>query len=162
MFDAIVGVSQVAGSLALVASVLLLFRELRETNRLTRAANAQAMVGLSAPFYMALMQDRPLAELFTRSPRDFARLDDVDRYRYRNMLIWWLIFHENVFYQHRQGLLDSHTFKPWARDLEAFLARQDLASHWDELKGLFQDEFAGFVSDLLAEPKRGRPAYTRL
>jgi hypothetical protein len=148
----LVDISSVLGSLALVVSMLLLFRELRETNRLTRAANTQAMVDLSSPFYTSLFQDRQLAELFNQGARDFDSLDGVDQFRYKQMLIWWLIFHENVFYQRCQGLLDRHTFKPWARDLKLFVHRQNLERHWPELKGLLQDKFAAYVSLVLAEP----------
>ena len=65
-FSNISNLFQIAGSASLVVSVLFLFRELRENNRLTRAANVQALVGLSGPFYMALVQDRQLAELCAR------------------------------------------------------------------------------------------------
>lgn len=154
---ALVDISSVLGSLALVISVIFLFRELRETNRLTRAANAQAMVDLSGPFYTSLFQDRQLAELFNHGAHDFPSLDKVDQYRYKQMLIWWLIFHENIFYQRRQGLLDRHTFKPWARDLKLFVQRQNLATHWDELHPLFQDEFGNYVTLVLDEMKKQWP-----
>lgn len=139
---------QIAGSAALVVSVLFLFRELRENNRLTRAANVQALVGLSGPFYMALVQDRQLAELFARGVRK-AALDDVDRLRYQNLLIWWLTFYENIFYQRRQRLLDRRAFEPWRRELGVFLRRQNVASHWADIKDLFQAEFAAYVAAVL-------------
>jgi hypothetical protein len=141
----------ILGSLSLVVSVLILIRELRETNRLTRASNAQAMVEISGPFYLSMVQDRALAELFARSAHEFAKMDEIDRRRYHNLLVWWLIFYENIFYQHKLRLLDRHTFRPWWRDLRQFLRVQNVAQHWDELKDLFQDEFAEHVSKLIRE-----------
>jgi hypothetical protein len=141
----------IAGNLALVGTVILLIREIRENNKLNRAANSQAMVGLSSPFYMALIQDRKLAELYAQgadAPHDF---DAVDRIRYQYLLLWWLIFYENIYYQRRQKLLDSRAFEPWRRDLVLFLRRHNVVAHWGELKHLLQAEFAEEIGRMLAE-----------
>src|SRR5437870_399998 len=130
-------VATILGALSLVFSVVILIRELRETNRLTRASNAQAMVEISGPFYLSMVQDRALAELFARSAQEYAEMDEIDRRRYRSLLVWWLIFYENIFYQHKMKLLDRHTFRPWWRDLRQFLRVQNVARYWDELKDLF-------------------------
>jgi hypothetical protein len=137
-----------------VIGVLLVLRELRESTRLTRAANAQHMVEMTSPFYLSLIQDRQMAELCTHSAASFDDLDEVDRRRYRSLLTWWLIFYENVYYQRRQDFMDNHAFLPWWRDLKLFVLEQNLARHWDELKELFQEEFAAEVSKLLAETPR--------
>jgi hypothetical protein len=143
-------IASIGGSLSLVVSVWLLFLEVRMNNRLARAANAQAMVEISSPLYLTQVQNRSLAEFCVRSARDFQSLDDVDRQRYRSLLVWWLIFHENIYYQHRQGLLDDRAFRPWSRDLQLFVEQQNLVQHWGELKHLFQDEFTDHVTELVA------------
>src|SRR5271157_3182821 len=99
MLELAVNISSVLGSLSLVISVLLVLREVRQNNLLTRAANAQTLVEMSSPFYLGVVQDRATAELSLRGAKDFASLDEVDRYRYRTLLMWWLIFYENIFYQ---------------------------------------------------------------
>ena len=151
MLDKVVAISTILGSLSLVISVIILVREVRETNRLARASNAQAMVEISGPFYLTMVQDRQLAELFARSAEGYEEMDEIDRRRYRRLLVWWMIFYENIFYQRKQRLLDRHTFKPWWRDLQIFLRDQNVAQHWDSLKDLFQEEFAEHVSELIAE-----------
>ncbi len=153
--DIQVSIAPILGNLALVISVVVLIRELRENNRLCRAANSQSLVVIASPFYLGLIQDRGMAELFVRSHRDFDKLDEVDRRRCRILLTWWLIFHENIYYQWRQGLLDRQAFLPWWRDLCLFLRQCDLPSHWDGLKDQFQEEFAGHVTELLDAIARG-------
>jgi hypothetical protein len=142
-------------ALALVASVFILVREVRENNRLARAGNAQTLVDISGPFYLSMLQDRALAELYARSAREFDSLDSVDRQRYRSLLTWWLIFYENIFYQRRLGLLDGHTFRPWWRDLMFFLSEHNLARHWPDIKDLFQEEFASKVTEVLQKLANG-------
>jgi hypothetical protein len=145
-------VSLVVGGLVAVLSIWILFRELRENNKLTRASNTQALVELSAPFYLGLIQDRQMAELYARGASSWDDMDDVDRNRYKSLLVWWLVFHENVYYQFRNGLLDNHSYKPWAKDLVQFTHEQGVGRHWPAMRHLFQDEFAIHVSRILEAP----------
>jgi len=149
--------SLVVGALVGVLSVWLLFRELRENNKLTRAGNTQALVELSAPFFMGLIQDRKMAALYVQGGKEGAEMDEVDRYRYRSLVSWWLVFHENAYYQWRNGLLDGHSYQPWANDLNLFIKHQNVAEHWKEMKMLFQDEFARHVSDLIQDSQLDQP-----
>lgn len=142
-------ISLMVGAVVAVLSVTLLFRELRENNKLTRAANTQALVEMSAPFFLGIIQDRKMAELYVQGGKDDAEMDEVDRHRYRSLVSWWLVFHENAFYQWRNGLLDAHSYKPWANDLLVFLRQQNVHVHWKEMKMLFQDEFARHVTRLI-------------
>jgi hypothetical protein len=163
MLDTLVAISSILGSLSLVVSVVLLMRELRETNRLTRAANAQALVDIVGPFYLSQVQDRQMAEFSARGAHKFDQMDEVDQHRYRCLLIWWLIFYENVYYQRRNGLLDRHAFQPWWHDLRVMVQEHNLAQHWDRLKSLFQPGFAEEVTALIAgTAPHESPQFSRL
>jgi hypothetical protein len=147
--ELLVDISQIAGSLALVITVIILLRELRENNRLARAANTQALVSISTPFHLAMIQDRSIAELYLMPSKQLAERDEVDRWRHRALVIWWLIFHENVYYQWRQNLLDTRIFEPWARDLKSFVVSQELHVLWPDISKLFQSEFAAYVAEIM-------------
>ncbi|HLN26511.1 MAG TPA: hypothetical protein VK395_02060 [Gemmataceae bacterium] len=142
-------IALIVAGVAAATSVLVLFREVRENNKLAKAANTQSLVELSSPFYMGLIHDRQMAELFLRGREGYAEMDNVDKYRYRHLLIWWLVFHENIYYQFRKGLLDQHSYKPWAEDLKIFSKQQNLRSQWEGLKSLFQDDFSRHLEQLL-------------
>jgi hypothetical protein len=156
----LVDVSQVVGGAALFVSVLFLFFELRTNNRLTRAANNQALVGLSSPFHLTLIQDRGMAALAATGAERYHEMDEVDQYRYRSLLSWWLILYENIYYQWRRKLLDTRSFKPWANELRVFIRQQNLGAHWPPMKGLFQDQFADYLQGLIEEEVGpvGKPA----
>jgi hypothetical protein len=144
-------VATVVGGIALFVSVVLLIHELRENNRLAKAANTQALVGLSSPFNLALIQDPKMAEFYVLGGQQFAEMNEVDRYRYRSLLMWWLIFHENVYHQWRQGLLTLHSFQPWLNELKQFVKLQQLWLQWDGLKDLFERSFARHVTRVIHE-----------
>lgn len=149
----------VAGAVALIVSAWLLFHELRTNNRLVRAANTQSLVALSSPFHLCLIQDRKLAEMQVHGAAQYEAMDEIDRYRYQGLLIWWLVYHENVYYQWRQGLLDDASYAPWAVELELFIEQHRLGDRWDTMRRQFQTEFAEHVSRLIASDQghRTRP-----
>lgn len=132
-----------------VVSVLFIWRELRENTKLTRAANNQALTEISSPFNLQLIQDRQMAEFWVLGAKKYADMDEVDKYRYVSLLTWWLILHENIYYQWQNKLLDDSAYVGWAHDLEDFIRQQNLRVHWGEMKDHYQPEFANHVSQLI-------------
>ena len=149
--DLVVQICTILGNLALIAGVLMVLRQLRDAFHQTRASNAQRMVEIASPFLLASVSSREVAELALRSAENYDALDPVDQRRFRSLLIFWLIFYENVYYQRRHRFLDRHAFLPWLNDLKHFIREHNVGRHWDGLHGLFQEEFAHTVSKLVVE-----------
>jgi hypothetical protein len=136
-----------------IISVYFIWREVRENTKLTRATNIRSLVALSSPINMQLIQDRQMAELWVTGAKNYAEMDEIDKYRYDTLLSWWLILHENIYYQHEQGLLDSRMYAAWSRDLEDIVKRQNLGQLWDKMKDLYAPEFAQHVSHVVDKYK---------
>ncbi len=133
-----------------IVSIFLVWYQLRENTNLVRAANTQKLVELSVPFYLRLAQDRALAELWQKASQHIDELDEIDRFRYINLLSWWLTLHENIYHQWGNKLIDEETFTSWTRDLEYLVKRQQLGSLWPELNSFFESSFAQHVTAILA------------
>ena len=136
--------------IVIIVSLGFVFYQLRENARLTRAANTQKLVELTSPFALQLMQDRSTAELWVHGSQKWETMDSVDRERYSSLVSWWLIFYANIYYQQRQKLLDEEIYAPWSHDLEYFIATQNLAQLWGDLKEFFQPIFVEHVEQLIA------------
>jgi len=132
-----------------IASIGLVWYQLRENTRLVRAANTQKLVELSTPFYLQLAQDRALTDLWRQATRRFDELDEIDQARYFNFLTWWLMVHENIYHQWRSKLIDEDTYSSWTRDLEYFARSQQLANHWPRLNSYFESSFAEHVTAII-------------
>ncbi len=146
-------IATIVEAVFVVISVYFIWRELRENSKLTRAANNQSLVELSSPFNMQLIQDKQMAELWVSGAKKYAQMDEVDKYRYTSLLTWWLIHHENIYYQKSKGLLDENIYRGWANDLEVFVKEQKLWIHWDKVKNNYQPEFSKHVSQLIEKTK---------
>lgn len=132
-------------------SVIFIWLQLRRQTRLARVANTQALVEISSPFILELIRDPAVAGLWINGARDYDTFDAVKQYQYRSLLVWWLIFQENVFYQRQEGLLDKNIYASWDYDLRLFITQQNLKLRWAELKDMFQTEFRNYVTLLVNE-----------
>jgi len=147
--DEFASIATIVEAIFVVVSVFFIWRELRENTRLTKAANIQSLVELSSPFNLQLIQDRQMAEYWIFGAKNYAQMDEVEKYRYTSLLTWWLILHENIYYQWKNKLLDNKVHTGWAYDLEKFVSEHNLWLHWDDMKGAYQPEFANLVSQIV-------------
>ncbi len=126
-------------------------KQLNLQTELAKAANTQALVGLSSPFNINLIKDPQMAKLWVEGAEEFESYGKVDKFRYQTLLFWWLILHENVYYQKHKGLLDEVIYAAWEYDLRHFIERQKLQLHWEGMKNLFQREFIEHVGQVIQE-----------
>ena len=155
--DSWAAVATIVQAVFLPISLFLVWFQLKQQSRLTKAANTQALVELSSPFNLQLIQDRDFAQFWVHGASLFAGMDEVERYRFKSLLIWWLIFHENIFYQRQERLIDEPTYSSWNEDLKNFVDRMNLAEHWPGLRGSFQKGFAEHVGKLVDSSRRVEP-----
>lgn len=141
-------IATIVEAIFVVVSVLFIWREARESTKITRAANTQSLVELSSSFNLQLIQDRQMAEYWVLGAKNYTQMDAVEKYRYISLLTWWLILHENIYYQWKNKLLSKDIYSAWANDLEWFVKEQRLWLHWGHIKSSFQSEFANLISQL--------------
>jgi hypothetical protein len=123
--------------------------QIKQQTELTKIANTQALVELSSPFNLEMIKDPQMAALWVKGAEEYENFDDVKRYQYESLLIWWLIFHENIYYQWDKGLLDQEAYEALEADLKEFIKRQQLGRRWSKLKGAFQTSFVDHVTELI-------------
>jgi hypothetical protein len=132
-----------------VVSIILVWYQLRENTKLVRTSNTQKLAELSSPFLLELAKSREMSKLWRQGTEDIGVLDDVDRERYFNLLVWYLIMHENIYHQWSKHLIDSDTYVSWTRDLEFYVQRQRVEQYWDRLSEFFEASFAAHVADII-------------
>jgi hypothetical protein len=150
--------SIVVQGVLLPLSLFILIWQLRQQTKLTRAANAQSLVEIASPFNLALVQDPAMAELWRDGSASFAKMDSTLQSRYVNMLLWWILLHENIHNQWRQGLIDADVYRSWEKDLEFFLSRHDMSGRWPKMKAYYHADFAEHVATILETQRREREA----
>lgn len=148
-------VAAVVQGIAVPLSLALVLLQLRKQSRLTQAANTQALVEISSPFNLALIQDEKVAELWVKGAADYDGMNEVRKYQFTSLIIWWMLLHENIYYQWRHKLIDPATYLSWEGDLRAFLPMANVRKHWPEYRRVCQADFVRHVDDLIE--KSGSP-----
>jgi hypothetical protein len=64
------------------------------------------------------------------------------------MLVQWLIFHENIYYQKKKKLLDREIYEGWRKDLEFTVKNHNLKVIGRRLEEVFPGEFGHHLKDL--------------
>lgn len=153
-------IATIVQTVVVVISLYFIWRQVQQQTRLitqqtnlARIANVQSLVGLSSPYNLELIKDRDMARFWVEGAEKFETYDEVDKFRHQQLLIWWLILHENVFYQKQKNLLDEDIFATWSRDLKFFIAKHRLEYHWPKLEAAFQSEFSKYVDQVINEVK---------
>jgi hypothetical protein len=141
-------IATVLQAIIVAVSVLFIWLQLRSQTKLAKVANTQALVEISSPFNLELIKNPDMAALWVNGSGDYEKFDDVRKYQYRSLLIWWLIFHENIFFQKQKRLLDETIYACWDHDLQSFVKEQHLELRWEDLKSGFQDGFVKHVEEL--------------
>ena len=102
-------IATIVGTLSIPLSAIFIWVQLRQQTQLARAANTQTLVELASPFNLQLIQDPKMAEYWVQGAAKYDSYSEVEKYRYKSLLIWWLILHENIYFQWEKGLLDDST-----------------------------------------------------
>ena len=147
MLEKVATFASIAESLFVVVSVVLIVVQLRKQTELARAANAQSMFELSSPFNLGLIQDRDFARLWVQGP-DTA--NPIDVFRYESLITWWLLLHENIFFQWKRGLLDDEAYLPWEKDILDFLGHPKVRCVWPRIRKFYQTGFVNHIEDTFA------------
>ncbi len=152
-------IASILQGIFVIVSICYLWYQLRENTRLARAANTQALVALSSPFYLQLVQDQELSKLWQQGSVAWDAMNESDKFRFRDLALWWLIFHENIYYQWKKKLIDNQTYNTWARDFEKLLAAPSLKHFWEDLLSTtsFEASFNDHLHQLMRKyetPKR--------
>ena len=148
--QALATIAGIIQTIFFILSVFFIWYQIREHNRLTRAANTQSLVALSSPFLLQLSQDRKLAELWVNGTKNYETMDEVEQFRYLQLLFWWLILHENIYYQYHNGLVDEKIYQGWKRELQEFIRAKRIDLFWNkDMKPFFRTEFQQAVEKMI-------------
>lgn len=139
-------ISTIAQAILVIVSLGFIWYQLRQSVGLAKAANSQALVEHAAAFNAMLIQNRELADLWYDYGQKFS--DATSGRRYRELLVQWLIFHENIYYQWRTGLLDSEIYNSWLEDLKFTVENHNIDIVSKDVRTVFPGKFGAHILEL--------------
>ncbi len=140
-------------AVAVIASLIFIGLQIRQSTKLAKATNIQSLVSLSSPFNLLLAQDRKLAEVWLKGSKQFSKLDEVDKTRYMFLLFHSMTLQEHIFYQWEKRLIAEENYLSWQRSFESFVKEHNLWLHWDAIKDFYEGSFSAYVENLVSISK---------
>ena len=160
MLEYIFEVSQIIAAAAVVASLLYLARQLRQTERIQRATMQLGRADRTTQASLAIANPE-LARVFEKGM-------DGDTVLSREEFTQWLMIcravflsGEDAFLQHEAGLLPEPAFDSNVAGLKFFISMPGVRAVWKLSEGQFGRDFRAFANSILAQtpPVRSADVY---
>ena len=131
-FEQLGGLGEFIGALAVLGSLVYVARQIRENSRSTRLAAMQSAM-LSAQNVIALpAQDRDLARVIRVGLNSVDELTEDEFSQFRYWLFLMLRVNEDLFVQHKAGVIDDETWFARADTFRTVLATPGGRRIWAE------------------------------
>jgi hypothetical protein len=143
--------ADIVGVVLVIASLIYLGRQLRQTTDAMRLNAAGSYVNLQERLCGEVANNRELAEYWRKGASEFGSLDDVDKQRL--VLFEWraLTSWSQLFELRRDGLMPDSQWKELVWAIENFSKRQSAREAWRIFKGAFEKPFQDFVSPYMEQ-----------
>ena len=142
-WDAIGAIAELAGAIGVIASLIYLARQIRQSNatdKLTATLGVQASFNEVARLFIEGGDD-VLAGL-----EDFSKLDEGERFKLAAKLHTLYSHFDLVYSNHQKGLIDRDLVKRTYSLLYWYRDQKGVQKWWERIgRGQFSSEFVAFV-----------------
>jgi hypothetical protein len=132
---------------AIIVAVISIWIQWAQENDLGQAENVRALVEQAADFQYTIIGSDQLTDIWY----SYGKKPDItptQRQQYKGLLTQWLIIHENLYYQFKNGLFDEELYHSWDIDLKMNLNKHDLSVLEMKLSEAFPSDFGKHLVEI--------------
>ena len=155
-------IGEFIGAIGVVASLVYLALQIRQNTehlsqntRSVRAASFHATSSLLAQFFSTVNGDQELSRIFRIGLEDPNSLDPDARERFKNTVGQMFSYLQDVFHQHREGLLEGELWESRHANIVSYLAEPGVQEFWQQRRGMYTRSFRALVDAELATVESG-------
>lgn len=112
-WDAVAAVGQLLSAVAVIATLIYLARQIRQSNRQALLASFQNTFDALNAWCALVSESADLAPIIMEGRRSYATLSDADRFRFDHVHVHLLNIVESHLYQAQQTAMDED-YRRWA------------------------------------------------
>ena len=143
-WDAIGAVAELAGALAVIATLVYLAVQLRQNSALLKASLATASRESTNQLTGLLASDREALRVFYAGLDGREVLEELDRQHFDAMMSLYI---EALLQSYQQEFDEALERAHWMLQKPGFI------EFWGEFSGLYGDGFASHINGMMAKPK---------
>ena len=137
--------ADVIGGIAVLASLVYVGVQIRNNTRSSQSHTNQLAHDSMATITLAIGSDPTLSSLVQRGLSNFKGLSEEERYQFVMLLTSVFRRFENIFYQHRKGLLEEELWQGYSRTLTLYFHSEGGYGFWKARSNSFSPKFCEFL-----------------
>jgi hypothetical protein len=137
-------------SIAVLVSLIFVMMQIRQSTRNQRATlHHERMAAVQELTILGAQAD--LAGISIKGSAGDDGMTDVEIRQFNVIALCTLRIMEELFYQHRDGMIDTTRWATSKRRLRSFLTAPGMRASWRSFAEAFEPDFRAFVDGLMAE-----------
>ncbi len=146
---AIADIADVLAAVGVIASLLYVGYQVRETRKAVRSATAQARTDLGVQLISSRWTS-DISDILVKSLEHPDALTSAERFKLKSFFSAHVRFCQNLHYQQKQGLLDEYFSFGIARTTAYWVRNYPWAAEeWESVQAMVPEEFVAFIDDEL-------------
>lgn len=158
-WEAIGAIGEIAGAIAVVATLYYLARQIKQQNRQAKRAESNTTFAQFSGLRMALATDKEFAEFLTTSLNDPSSLSESDLLRQNSALSELVYISLNYWDREQKDEVDA---MPWSANFGPFVAGIVSTNGgeiwWHSNKSQFPEQYIADVEDAVRQLKQTQEA----
>jgi len=149
ILDQVAAISQIAGAIGVIASLIFVGLQIRDNSSAVRSATAQAVHDNYASWYISLSNNEPALATSAKGFVDLTSLSSAEKAQFVCTMMAFLSHSQNAFHQWREGHLSNGLWAGWEALMMNLVNTPGGAAFWEERGYVFGAEFQGHVADIM-------------
>ena len=144
-WEAVGALSELAGAIGVIASLIYVGMQVRQNTRSMRAATYDSLVRSNGDWLGPVIQDAVLAANFEVAVASWSDVEEPQRPRVMYLLTQLFRHWENAFFQQEQGTLAPSLWDTWQRIILSYFHQPGIQEWWKLRRTAYSDEFRNFL-----------------
>lgn len=150
-WDVAASISEVVSGVAVVISLLMLGRDLRQNTRAMKSANYIKVNDTMIENTCVMMGSEPGGPIFLKAMNGLSDLEFQDYYQFHLVMLGLLRRYETLFVQESLHLIDGWSTEGFKTSLTQLLTHKGVQEWWPGSACLYSKEFAKYVTSLMED-----------
>jgi len=141
-------IGEFIGAIGVVASLIYLALQIRQNTKAVRRTAHISAVDAFNNFNSLIAQSPEVARIGRIGMLDPGKLNEDERVRFERLMSIVITNLENLFFQHRDGLLEAERWEAYEAILRDFVSFPIFPSYWQQARRRMSRSFVTYVEDL--------------
>jgi hypothetical protein len=141
-------IGEFIGAVGVVASLIYLAFQIRQNTKAVRRTAHISAVEAFNHLSSLIVQDPEIARILRTGVLDPDKLNEDERVRFERLASILITNLENLFFQHRDGLLEAERWEAYEAILREYVSLPAFSIFWQHVKHRLSKPFRTYVDDL--------------